>query len=128
MFEDNVNKQNPGGGRVSMSNLCVTGDSNIEIAPNQLGIGSAVISIEDVIEMLRVGGLDHNIFIRSHTGVEDTWQPIEAIKHPRDTTELVEITYEDKVLRCTPDHKIWTSNRGWVQAQDLLEDDELIIS
>jgi intein/homing endonuclease len=32
-----------------------------------------------------------------------------------------------KVVECTPDHKIFTQNRGWVEAKDLTEDDELLI-
>ncbi len=42
--------------------------------------------------------------------------------------ELLEI--EDEVtgfkLQCTPEHKILTKNRGWVEAQHLTEEDELV--
>ena len=31
-----------------------------------------------------------------------------------------------KEIRCTPDHKLLTSNRGWVEAQDLTEQDNVI--
>lgn len=31
-----------------------------------------------------------------------------------------------KEIRCTPDHKLLTSNRGWVEAQDLTEHDDII--
>ena len=31
-------------------------------------------------------------------------------------------------LKLTPDHKVWTENRGYVEAQNLNEDDEVIIS
>ena len=31
-----------------------------------------------------------------------------------------------KEIRCTPDHKLLTSNRGWVEAQDLTEQDDVI--
>lgn len=31
-----------------------------------------------------------------------------------------------KEIRCTPDHKILTSNRGWVEAQNLTEQDDVI--
>ena len=30
-----------------------------------------------------------------------------------------------KFIVCTPEHKIYTKNRGWVEAQHLLEDDTL---
>ena len=29
------------------------------------------------------------------------------------------------IIRCTPEHKIWTQNRGWVKAMDLVETDVL---
>ena len=42
--------------------------------------------------------------------------------------ELLEI--EDETtgfkLQCTPEHKILTKNRGWVEAQHLTEKDELV--
>lgn len=42
-------------------------------------------------------------------------------------SDLVEIAFEGgKTLRCTPDHKIWTDNRGWVEAQNLLLSDQLL--
>ena len=41
-------------------------------------------------------------------------------------TELMEIEDEQgNVIRCTPDHQIWTQNRGWVMAKDLTESDVL---
>jgi len=39
---------------------------------------------------------------------------------------IVEIEFSDGALiRCTPDHKIWTDNRGWIEAKDLLISDKL---
>jgi intein/homing endonuclease len=128
MFEDNVNKQNPGGGRVSMSNLCITGDSLVDIAPNQYGEGFTTISIEELIEILKGGELYDELYVRSHNGENQVWELLEGIAHPRTVSELIEIEYENKTLRCTFDHEIWTENRGWVEAQNLKEDDILNIS
>lgn len=39
---------------------------------------------------------------------------------------VIEIEFNDgAILRCTPEHKIWTDNRGWVEAQNLLTIDNL---
>jgi predicted phage terminase large subunit-like protein len=39
---------------------------------------------------------------------------------------IIEVEFNDgAIIRCTPDHKIWTDNRGWIEAQDLLATDEL---
>jgi hypothetical protein len=41
--------------------------------------------------------------------------------------ECINIHMENgEVLSCTPDHRILTSNRGWVQAQDLTVDDDIV--
>ena len=31
-------------------------------------------------------------------------------------------------LRCTPNHRIWTLNRGWVAAEDLTEEDRVLLN
>ena len=41
--------------------------------------------------------------------------------------EIVELEFENgKKISCTKDHKIYTSNKGWVEADELTEDDNII--
>lgn len=41
--------------------------------------------------------------------------------------KLIEIELEDgNILKCTPEHEIYTKNRGWVKAIELTENDELV--
>jgi hypothetical protein len=41
--------------------------------------------------------------------------------------DLIEIELENgKFIKCTPEHEIFTTNRGWVKAIDLNQEDELI--
>jgi ribonucleotide reductase alpha subunit len=43
--------------------------------------------------------------------------------------EIVELRFSDgSRLRCTPGHRIWTANRGWVHASDLTEQDGIVRS
>lgn len=43
----------------------------------------------------------------------------------RENAELVEINFNRGKLICTPDHKIFTRNRGWIKAVDLQPKDKL---
>lgn len=36
--------------------------------------------------------------------------------------------YSWNILNCTKEHRVWTSNRGWVEAQYLTKEDELVSS
>lgn len=40
--------------------------------------------------------------------------------------EIVELTLENgRIISCTQDHKFFTENRGWVEAKNLTENDEI---
>ena len=40
--------------------------------------------------------------------------------------DIIELEFEDgRVIKCTLDHEILTTNRGWVQAKDLNEEDDV---
>lgn len=44
----------------------------------------------------------------------------------RTVDEYMELEFEDgDIVKCTPDHKFYTYNRGWVEARDLTEDDDV---
>ena len=43
--------------------------------------------------------------------------------------EILELRFSDgSRLRCTPGHRVWTANRGWVHAEELTEDDKVVRS
>lgn len=41
----------------------------------------------------------------------------------KENAEIVEIITDKKNLKCTPDHRIYTTNKGWVEAQYLIKGD-----
>jgi len=41
--------------------------------------------------------------------------------------DIIELEFDDgRIIECTLDHEILTENRGWVQAKDLTEEDEIV--
>lgn len=59
------------------------------------------------------------------------WKPITNWFANEVKTPMIELTIqrengEIKTLKCTLNHKIYTSNRGWVSASDLTKDDDIV--
>lgn len=104
---------------------CVTGDTNIHT------LEYGIISIKEAIDIFDKGNeisvlsYDENLHI-------PVMSKVEAAQPTRENAELIELTietqYGDKVLRLTPDHQVYTENRGYVRADEITEEDELVIS
>jgi intein/homing endonuclease len=59
---------------------------------------------------------------------EICFDKIEWVGITRRYAPIIEIELDDnKTLKCTPDHKIFTKNRGYIQAKDLSIEDEIVI-
>ena len=130
-FVDNIQRQAPFNSQthpIYQSNLCLTGDTDIEIMKN--GVAST-IRLDDFVTEFEAGhlfGQSFDVQVKScnpATG-QVTWSPVSAAACTATVTELIEIEHESgKIIRCTPNHQIYTKNRGWVCAGDLLETDVL---
>jgi len=88
-------------------------------------------TIKEVVELFTK---DKNIQVLAfniHTDKVE-WVPIEAAQLTRPNAELVELEIDTihgvKTIRCTPDHPVYTKNRGYVRADELTEDDELVVA
>jgi ribonucleotide reductase alpha subunit len=126
-FIDNVNNANPQAYKdldlkVKSKNLCVTGDTKIEILINE---EKREIQIKDLdyylnkYDVIKVKSFD----IEKN---QETFSEITAFAQTGEATELIEIEDENgNILRCTEDHPIYTKNRGYVLAKDLKETDNL---
>lgn len=52
--------------------------------------------------------------------------PLFAGETPTEEKEKIELEFENgDIIRCTSDHKFYTTNRGWVEAKDLTEEDNI---
>jgi ribonucleoside-diphosphate reductase alpha chain len=112
---------------VKMSNLCVTGDTKVEIMTKNNEIYT--VDIQDVAGLLL---LDDQIKIKSYDTLtnEVRYEKVTAFAKTHPCAELLEI-FDDvsmKTLICTPEHKVYTKNRGYVEAKDLQPNDELLFA
>jgi hypothetical protein len=79
------------------------------------------VSIGDIVEK----GIGESAL--SYDGEEGTftWRPIVRRLRKNRTTGMVTVVHEYGTFRCTEEHKIWTANRGYVEARRLTSSDTL---
>jgi len=93
---------------------CIQGDEKITT-----NIGN--VSIKEIVE----NNLDVKVLSYNEESKEKEWKEIKRYLNNGERT-LIEIEFENgETLKCTPDHKIFTQNRGWVKAEELTDEDEL---
>ena len=118
--------------KINMSNLCVAGDTQITI---EFYYGK-----DRVTKTISIKNLDgyiddpnyKNLKVLSYdieTG-EQKWAPIIAFAETSPKAKVMRITDEEsgKSIVVTPEHQVFTKNRGYVMAKDLTVTDELVIN
>ena len=130
MFKDNVNNNKPQvyidkTMEIFASQMCLRGDSIITVN-FPFEEQSKDMEIETFCKLWGMGAIPPETTVKTEKG----FQKVTAAAQTGSTKEMIRITDEEtgKVIECTPDHKIFTQNRGWVEARDLTEDDELLIN
>jgi ribonucleoside-diphosphate reductase alpha chain len=109
---------------IRQSNLCVTGDTELDIIVD--GQGMFNVPIIDVIGYICSGRV---VKVSSYNIETNTFQYAQASKgamtgKDRELMEIEDDATGKKVI-CTPEHQIYTKNRGYVEARNLVETDEL---
>ena len=129
-FIDEANKHLPQfqkdlGLKIHGSNLCLTGDSKLNVLVDNVPYSS--LSLEEVVDLFKLG---KEILVLSYNVETKDIEYKKVINGDLmfEEAEVLEIIDEDtgKSITCTPDHKVFTKNRGYVMAKDLKEDDELV--
>ena len=128
------------------------GGKPIEISPNRV-YNCAYLPIDDVAAFsetmfLLLGGcFEPDTLVKTKSGdkkiidvttddyiltyVKETdeyeWiKPIFAGETPTANKQKIELEFDNgKIIQCTADHKFYTTNRGWVEAQNLTENDDI---
>ena len=128
---DNVNYQTPYYEPVYMTNLCVVPETEIEVTINNREMNITVGEITDLFEQSKEFGLELDIRVLSKNVEtnEISYNPIVKAWQTDTNREVIKITDETtgKSLTLTANHPVWTLNRGWVNAGELQETDELDI-
>lgn len=118
---DEVNTHTPFDEPIHLSNLCLVGNTQITVIENGVEYVTTLHELNNRFNestfKIKTSDVDGNvgfydITASAMTGIVD---------------ELIEIECEGRVIQCTPQHKILTRNRGWVEAQHLHETDILIL-
>jgi ribonucleoside-diphosphate reductase alpha chain len=107
------------------ANPCVSGDMMVQLKLDNKEEYYHV-SVTDAVNMF-YDGVSYSIRSKNIETNEMEYKPVSAAALTRESAEVLEIIYDENKppLVCTPDHKVMTKNRGWVEAQHLVETDEL---
>jgi ribonucleoside-diphosphate reductase alpha chain len=115
----------PETGRITASNPCFPADQRVVTDRGLIRIGDLVARA--------AAGETFAVYTNDVTSATAPADGIVATSPTRylvtGTNEIVELRFSDgSRLRCTPGHRVWTANRGWVHAEDLTESDRVVRS
>jgi len=101
---------------------CLDGDTLVETNMGQIPLSMVVSD-------------PHGFLVYSYNTETDELEYTEIISGDmtRPEAEIIELEIEDEegkshILRLTPDHQVWTENRGYVDSEKLSEDDIICVS
>jgi ribonucleoside-diphosphate reductase alpha chain len=127
MNVDHVNSHGsfiPSQAPIKMTNLCVDGSTNISIMLDTGEIKE--ITIEE-LSLYLMENQKIMIQCRDHKFGSDVFKQVKKWFKTHPCAKVMKIT-DDKTgnsIICTPEHKVYTQNRGYVEAKYLTKDDEL---
>ncbi len=126
LFDENVQNQNNFLDKIYSSNLCVAGDTEIDIKADAEFFRIEIKDLDyylDKFPNLEVSSFNLETRLNEYKEITDFAETSESAK-------VMKITDEDSgvSITCTPDHQVWTENRGYVLAKDLVQTDTLRIT
>lgn len=126
-FSDTVNNNKPQvlkdkNYTIYASNLCLVGDTIITVQ-FPFEESPVEIQIDEFVKLWNMGGIPSDTFVKSN-GKFSRVSNAACTGHHTTLYKITDVDTDFKVT-CTPNHKIFTKNRGWVEAQYLEENDEL---
>jgi ribonucleotide reductase alpha subunit len=126
-YDDTINDwhTNPESGRITASNPCFPGDQRVLT-------DKGLIRIADLVHRA-ASEEQFAVYTNDVTSETDPGDRVMATSPTQymvtGRNEILEFRFSDGArLRCTPGHRIWTANRGWVHAEELTGDDRVVRS
>lgn len=112
-------------GTIKSSNLCLSGDTLIDVKIEEFEIK---MRLEDVVLSFNQGKVIMSKSLDIESGLVE-YQMITngAMMNPESEVIEIEDCETGKKIVCTPDHQIFTKNRGYIKAGELIEDDILYL-
>jgi ribonucleoside-diphosphate reductase alpha chain len=112
----------PESGRINASNPCFTGETLIHTDKGLIRF--------DELARRAVAGETFGIYTHDATNPDAPTETVTLSSHDAvmvtGTNPIVRLAFSNgSQIRCTPNHCFWTSNRGWVAAEDLGPTDEI---
>ena len=112
----------PASGRINASNPCFTGDMRVHT-------DKGLVRFDELVRRVTCGET-FDVYTHDATNPD---RPTDSVRLSTPSQfmitgvkEIVRLRFSDgRELRCTPNHRVWTTNRGWVRAEDLGETDEV---
>jgi ribonucleoside-diphosphate reductase alpha chain len=125
-FDTTINRWHtaPKTGRINASNPCFPGDALVHT-------DKGLIAFKEMFARANEG--EHfGVYTHDATNPESPAPRVELTSPEAlmitGTNEIVELRFDNGMeLRCTPDHRLFTVNRGYVEAQDLTAEDAVQI-
>jgi ribonucleoside-diphosphate reductase alpha chain len=111
----------PAGGKIRATNPCFPGDTRI-------ATDKGLIQFKDMVNRVTEG---ETFQVYSHDATGENPTETISLTTPRQVmitgrNQILRLEFSDgRVLRLTPNHRLWTANRGWVRADELTETDQI---
>jgi hypothetical protein len=116
-------------------NPCITGDALITVRDHDIISDGEVVAeggvyqipLKQLVELYETTTLPPMVLSYNTELKQLEWDVLDNAALTREKTSIIELTLDTgETLKLTPDHKVFTENRGWVEAAQLTEEDILV--
>jgi len=117
------------------TNPCISGDSLITVKDHNGVSGNESLSegvvyqipMKILVDLYETSDYPPMVLTFNEDTKELEYDYMNWAKKTKENAELIELSLDNgQTIKLTPDHRVYTENRGWIEAAKLTEDDVLI--